>query len=589
MQLSFQGGMFGAAAGTGLDFNFLDLSFSDSDTTSNRLSQNLLGIADIWVNFEASYAINFALLGTAHLDLGQLESTVSFESNASTSATDLLNGVSFVDTSAFQLTGETADMLSAIGPSAAESYIKLELEAGIQAAMKVDAGLSYDVFFDSGEFSGNVIDENINVSLPNTELFKITAETLGGLDGEIYELDLGFGTVAASIPEFEYSDVEVVEGGQFGAYKITSESSPFLTAELDLDQFLPVPLSVDESLDLGIGSISVDTGGLDVKLVGEAAFEQEIIATPDIDVEMKTSLGQTLTGELGEKFEFDTPEGEGQMTVTATYQLSMAIQAVTNLTFTSKVDWKILYGELEAAIDVSVYQDKWQAGFAMFEGSEPVGELFSIELFNGTSIYEAGSTTETFTLSYENFVTAKSGKTLTLTTHQESVEGGNIANVINGNVLANKLNGNAGDDVVNGAAGNDVLMGGAGLDKLFGGNGADTLIGGLGRDTLDGGAGRDTFLFSTIRDLNGDTLDSFNRKQNDLIDLSDIDARVKSKANDAFTFIGDDAFGKHAGELRCVSSKDGYMVYGDIDGNGKSDFSLFVESTKQLQANSFDL
>ena len=64
---------------------------------------------------------------------------------------------------------------------------------------------------------------------------------------------------------------------------------------------------------------------------------------------------------------------------------------------------------------------------------------------------------------------------------------------LNGGLLADTLDGGAGDDTLNGNAGADSLIGGAGNDTLSGGDGADTLQGGAGNDSLDGGTGNDRY------------------------------------------------------------------------------------------------
>jgi hypothetical protein len=50
------------------------------------------------------------------------------------------------------------------------------------------------------------------------------------------------------------------------------------------------------------------------------------------------------------------------------------------------------------------------------------------------------------------------------------------------------------DDLLNGYNGNDKVTGGEGKDTLIGGNGADTLIGGNHNDLLQGGAGKDRLI-----------------------------------------------------------------------------------------------
>jgi hypothetical protein len=128
------------------------------------------------------------------------------------------------------------------------------------------------------------------------------------------------------------------------------------------------------------------------------------------------------------------------------------------------------------------------------------------------------------------------------------------------------------------------VFGGQGDDVIVGGKGADTIGGGLGQDSMTGGQGNDTFRFSSIADSpamgNRDSIQDF--ALGDIIDLSRIDADSTAGApgNQAFSFIGTDAFHGVAGELRFqLSSGNIWLVQGDTDGNGQSDFEFFVVVT----------
>ncbi|MEF3088032.1 hypothetical protein, partial [Bacillus altitudinis] len=89
-----------------------------------------------------------------------------------------------------------------------------------------------------------------------------------------------------------------------------------------------------------------------------------------------------------------------------------------------------------------------------------IGDNTRIDLIQNTTLVEQVRE-ETFTLSYENFVTAESGLNMKLTTHQVIAIGGAGINHILGNKLANTLNGGGGNDQLFGDAGNDWLNGGA--------------------------------------------------------------------------------------------------------------------------------
>lgn len=164
----------------------------------------------------------------------------------------------------------------------------------------------------------------------------------------------------------------------------------------------------------------------------------------------------------------------------------------------------------------------------------------------------------------------------------DTLSGGAGGDSLDGGSGADLLRGDAGNDVLKGGAGADVLLGGAGADTLHGGAGADRLEGGAGADRLTGGAGADVFVFATAAAAKGDLITDFRIKQGDMIDLAAIDARTNVKGNQAFRLIGDDAFSKSSGELRVWKADGQTFVAGDVNGDGKADFTLTLTGALSL-------
>ena len=74
-----------------------------------------------------------------------------------------------------------------------------------------------------------------------------------------------------------------------------------------------------------------------------------------------------------------------------------------------------------------------------------------------------------------------------------------------------------------------------------------------------------------------------------MIDISGIDANLKLAGDQAFTFIGTEAFGGAAGELRYEVTAEGVVVRADADGDGGADLSLLLTGCTMVTAGDFDL
>ena len=217
---------------------------------------------------------------------------------------------------------------------------------------------------------------------------------------------------------------------------------------------------------------------------------------------------------------------------------------------------------------------------------------------SGTALMNGGAGDDTYVINGASQITDTSGidtvisygsYTLGSTMENLIIRGGNDV-VGNGNALNNivtfeasgnsTLSGGAGNDKLTGGLGNDSLIGGTGNDVLFGSRGADNLTGGLGSDRFDYQSADDS-LFFTI-----DTIVDFSHAQLDKIDLSTIDAKVSTGANDAFTFVLTEFTGVE-GQVRFDAAT--HSIYGDIDGNSTADFQIILTGVTSMVAGDFIL
>ena len=169
----------------------------------------------------------------------------------------------------------------------------------------------------------------------------------------------------------------------------------------------------------------------------------------------------------------------------------------------------------------------------------------------------------------------RSSVSLTLAANVEDLALTGIAKLSGtGNTLANAITGNDAANTLSGLGGDDVLRGGKGVDTLTGGSGADRFA------FNDGETGASTKTADRITD--------FSAKASDRIDLSAVDARAGGRDN-AFEFIGRDAFSGNAGELRFYTKSGAGWIAGDTDGDKTADLLIRVDGVTGLVASDFVL
>ena len=167
-------------------------------------------------------------------------------------------------------------------------------------------------------------------------------------------------------------------------------------------------------------------------------------------------------------------------------------------------------------------------------------------------------------------------------THGDTISGFEI---VQGSTSNDLMFGSATADVVYGNGGLDEMWGLAGNDELHSGtNGGAFMVGGAGADKLYGqasGAVLDYFVFTAASDsgvtkATRDQIFGFNEGAADRIVFT---GALAGKFN-LGTVNNNDFFHKVAGELHSYDTATGQMIEGDLNGDGKADFSIYVDGTQ---------
>jgi hypothetical protein len=97
-----------------------------------------------------------------------------------------------------------------------------------------------------------------------------------------------------------------------------------------------------------------------------------------------------------------------------------------------------------------------------------------------------------------------------------------------------------------------------------------------GADTLEGKGGNDSYAYWATADSTGSARDSIvGFDAGDRIDLARIDANLSASANNAFTFVGGNAFSGTAGELRTIDhGGNSWTIEADTNGDMIADLVI---------------
>lgn len=179
----------------------------------------------------------------------------------------------------------------------------------------------------------------------------------------------------------------------------------------------------------------------------------------------------------------------------------------------------------------------------------------------------------------------------------DRIQGRGGADQLLGGGGGDRLAGQGGHDRLWGGHGRDILIGGSGHDRLAGNSGNDVLIGGGGRDRLSGGAGADRFVFGFGRETGPgagarDVIADFQAHAGgERIDLSGIDASRATGGNNAFAFLGTEAFDQASadGGLRYVQRNGNTIVQGSTDSDTAPEFEIELTGLLALTADDFIL
>jgi subtilisin-like proprotein convertase family protein len=356
----------------------------------------------------------------------------------------------------------------------------------------------------------------------------------GGLH---YSQDYGYGLVDAR------AAVRLAETWQRTS---TSENEKIVSKSFGIND---TTLADDDSLGTTFNTkvkdnIDVERIGLDIGFTGRPVDLVIYLTNPEgQEIELVSKAG--LSGPDTYRYEFQSQQYRGESSA-GNWSVRIADVYDTNITVITDLRLKF-YGSAASKNDTYIYTDEFSEFPATHDGN-------LADVNGGRDLLNASAVT--------------SAMTVNLGTQTGTIDG--VAMTI---------------------AGIDDVFGGDGDDTLSGSKGNNILAGSRGEDLLSGLKGDDDFRYWHIRDsrtTDRDLITDFGLGDDD-IDLKRIDANKATDKNDAFKFIGDDAFTNVAGQLRFVKDAGVTRVEGDVDGDGSADFAIDLTGLIDLVKGDFIL
>lgn len=179
------------------------------------------------------------------------------------------------------------------------------------------------------------------------------------------------------------------------------------------------------------------------------------------------------------------------------------------------------------------------------------------------------------------------------TAFNDFIDGTDGSNTLRGYDGIDRLDGRGGSDRLSGENGHDILLGGSGNDTMDGGQGNDILVGGIGADMMAGNQGADIFAYVGFNDSgNGSLADKIYGFEHlvDDINVLDLDASALAGGNQAFRFIGSQAFNA-AGQIRSVydAARNETLVLFNNDNDATAEMTIKLDGRITLSAADFVL
>jgi Ca2+-binding RTX toxin-like protein len=415
----------------------------------------------------------------------------------------------------------------------------------------------------------------------------------------------------------------VIFSGNRGDYTVTKQGDGSYTIALKNGKGASTLRNVESALfsnrlidltsgeEIAIGNPPTDVALTITSVPEDAKAGADIGIFSAIDPEGK-QLEYRLVNDAGGRFELSgntlKVKGGLDFEVLTSHKITLEVRDFDGHVISK--DFEISVGNVDESpenisISETVISEKAEVGtrVGMLSAVDPEGGGITYSLIGNSGSYfkltAGGKLTLAKALDYEK----KQSHTITVeakdstgqtTTQAITINVGDVTESKSGTARNDVLAGKIGRDKLSGGAGNDKLSGAGGNDYLYGGSGNDKLTGGLGADDLWGGAGADTFIFKSIREttVSGagrDTIFDFSTKQKDKIDLSAIDANITMSGNQIYSFIGTNAFGGKAGELRYEKAKSDTYIHGDVNGDKVPDFTIHLDDRLSLSKGYFIL
>jgi uncharacterized repeat protein (TIGR03803 family) len=444
LDFSITAGAWGPGSSPVMSYNFdQGLNISGNPVVNFNLNKDL-GIVSgsISGNLGVNYNVAVGLHGALTLDAGGVNVDYYLNTNTTTSGAQSSNPTSnyapSINTAGWTVVAQT---INTGGLDLADSSLSLNLGYNVSADISGNIALSASALGFSTENYSNQFNQPLagqanipRITLTGAELEQIADDAVtavaalinnnpalseedGGISvnyddsSQLITVSADFGSLSIGLPQGVSTQAAAGPGSSLSTLSTTGQSPTFFSGTINIQPIVAAAFRLPGELVSGDFSIASNpnlgesltyTTNIE-SLTANLGYSQSYSFLPNLPtVTMVDNLGQTITGPLGNNFQFAAPLGTGNLSVNATYTVSGVLQTYVNLYVTELFGYD-LYSLFANAYfnDGGLNLNGTIGPYSLAYGQVPLATQ-TIPIISSQASYTSAPITQVYSIAYSN-------------------------------------------------------------------------------------------------------------------------------------------------------------------------------------------